>query len=147
MPTEQRKKWNTEYRKRNKEKFQEYDKKRWLDKKEKYGFKDRGHRKPLSEWISSYKDKKLRARDLLVRAVRLKRISKPLECSQCKKKYNNKRSIQGHHEDYDKPFEIIWLCPSCHYKFHPQNKGEMKQYHKDRKRNDKGQFISIQQGD
>lgn len=24
----------------------------------------------------------------------------------------------AHHEDYDKPFEIIWLCPSCHKKYH-----------------------------
>ena len=22
--------------------------------------------------------------------------------------------VQAHHEDYSKPLEVIWLCPSCH---------------------------------
>lgn len=26
--------------------------------------------------------------------------------------------IVAHHENYNKPLEIIWVCRSCHYKIH-----------------------------
>ena len=27
-----------------------------------------------------------------------------------------------HHPDYSKPFEIVWLCESCHHSIHPRNR-------------------------
>lgn len=29
---------------------------------------------------------------------------------------------QAHHEDYDKPYEVIWLCPQCHKDRHQEIK-------------------------
>ena len=46
-------------------------------------------------------------------AVRDGRLIKPEICSSCKKPATQ---IEGHHEDYNKPLEITWLCASCHRK-------------------------------
>jgi hypothetical protein len=41
-------------------------------------------------------------------------IIRPEKCSNCNK---NKR-IEAHHEDYNKPLEVIWLCSKCHKAIH-----------------------------
>jgi uncharacterized protein with PIN domain len=41
-------------------------------------------------------------------------IKKPSTCSVC----NKEARVHGHHKDYTKRFEVIWLCPSCHKKVH-----------------------------
>ena len=41
-------------------------------------------------------------------------ISRPLECSIC----GRETRIYAHHEDYEKTFEITWVCWSCHKKIH-----------------------------
>lgn len=54
------------------------------------------------------------ARILVNRAVNARKIIKPKVCSRC----INTKYIQGHHPDYSKPLEVIWLCISCHRKEH-----------------------------
>jgi len=51
---------------------------------------------------------------LLDTAVENKKIKKPKRCSMC----NRETKIQGHHEDYYKPLEVIWVCQICHKKLH-----------------------------
>lgn len=55
---------------------------------------------------------KWRARYKLRYEVKKGNIIKPFNCSDCKKKL----PLQGHHEDYTKPLEVIWLCSKCHAK-------------------------------
>ena len=43
-------------------------------------------------------------------AVRDGRLVKPMMCSRCPAT----ERIHGHHPDYSKPLEVVWLCPLCH---------------------------------
>lgn len=54
------------------------------------------------------------AQAILNNAVRSKKIKKPKKCSICYKK----KKIYGHHEDYYKPLEVVWVCQVCHKKIH-----------------------------
>jgi hypothetical protein len=60
-------------------------------------------------WIKRNPEK-YKAHYLLSNAVRDKRIIKPDLCEIC----GNKTRLHGHHTDYAKPLEVIWLCAKCH---------------------------------
>ena len=51
---------------------------------------------------------------LVGNAIRDKRLKKPDKCSECGRKCR----IHGHHEDYYKPLDVIWVCQICHKKRH-----------------------------
>jgi hypothetical protein len=51
----------------------------------------------------------------LCRAVDSGKLIRPSECSMCGVLNTQ---IIGHHEDYDKPLEVIWVCLKCHRKIH-----------------------------
>jgi hypothetical protein len=55
-----------------------------------------------------------KARRLLNNAVRDKIILRPDFCEDCEQG----GIIHGHHEDYNKPLKVIWLCHACHFKRH-----------------------------
>lgn len=60
---------------------------------------------------------KCKARSAANDEIRRGKITKPDNCSRC----NSTVKIEGHHEDYSKPLEIIWLCESCHQEHHKYN--------------------------
>lgn len=61
--------------------------------------------------------KRARARSIVAKAKRTgKLIPKP--CLVC----GASQDIQAHHEDYNKPLEVIWLCRSCHRDLHEARK-------------------------
>ena len=51
-----------------------------------------------------------RARYAFTNALRAGKLTKPDACSKCGKAGR----IHGHHPDYSKPLEVVWLCHSCH---------------------------------
>lgn len=49
-----------------------------------------------------------RAREAVSRAVRAGKLLRA-PCEEC-----SAEKAHAHHEDYDKPLEVRWLCPKCH---------------------------------
>lgn len=47
-------------------------------------------------------------------ALRLEVLKKPENCSKCERRIK----VEGHHTDYSKPLEVVWLCRTCHLKEH-----------------------------
>ena len=60
-----------------------------------------------------------RAKEALRYAVKTGKIKRGVECSRCGD--SNKRII-GHHEDYSRKLDVIWLCDLCHQKLHRANR-------------------------
>jgi hypothetical protein len=48
-------------------------------------------------------------------------------CEQCGAK-PTQQNLNGHHDDYSKPFEVRWLCASCHAKLHPKRKPDSQKH-------------------
>ena len=57
------------------------------------------------------------ARRALKLYVRNGTIVKPDFCQECMAD-TPKEKLHGHHDDYSKPFDVIWLCSWCHAKKH-----------------------------
>jgi len=51
-----------------------------------------------------------KARQTVSRALKTGRLHKPSRCVNC----NERRALLAHHEDYDYPYMVTWICFSCH---------------------------------
>jgi hypothetical protein len=99
--------------KANYKKYQESDK--GIVTVKRYRTSDKGlltKREYLNEYKKQYPQIE-RAHEILNRYVRRGKIIRPNVCSKCLKE---KRRIEGHHPDYNKPLEVVWLCRGCHRK-------------------------------
>ena len=72
-----------------------------------------GWQEAIREWQKNNPEK-VKAREKVNNAIRSGKIIKPINCSKC----NRETRLSGHHFDYSKPLEVIWLCGSCHKKIH-----------------------------
>lgn len=66
-----------------------------------------------------------RANDILDNELRYGRIVNPGRCEICsdESKFKDGRTaIQGHHDDYNKPLSVRWLCQKCHHEWHKHNR-------------------------
>ena len=81
-------------------------------RKQKYRLSETGKRKvnEASKRARIKHREKFLARAKVRYAVKIGKIEKPKKCEVCEKV----KSLQGHHEDYSKPLEVIWLCSGCH---------------------------------
>lgn len=62
--------------------------------------------------------KKRWATNAVNNAIRDGHIVKPDFCSECGK---TDCRIEGHHCDYNRPLDVIWLCSACHKAWHKKN--------------------------
>lgn len=78
-------------------------------------YREKNPEKP-NEWQKAIRKKdprKMRANNWVNYNLRCGNIQKAKICQRCNIKADK---IDAHHEDYDKPKEIIWLCRTCHAK-------------------------------
>ena len=59
---------------------------------------------------------------LVSKAVKRGTLKRPATCTHCGNP--SPETIQGHHPDYRKPLEVIWLCKKCHRLEHVRLKKE-----------------------
>ena len=57
---------------------------------------------------------KNRARSYLNRLKAEGKIHPPVLCQVC----GVEGVLHGHHKDYSKPYDVLWLCKSCHWRSH-----------------------------
>lgn len=105
--------------------YREYDKKRYKEdpkvkqRIDRYLATTDGMRKSSeakSRWDAKNPVKKA-AQTILGNAVRDGKIAKPGFCESCGKSGR----IHGHHCDYSKPLDVMWLCPKCHKDWHAEH--------------------------
>ena len=100
----------------NKSKVGEYNKKYTRNHARKYGKTYyQNHREKVVNSIVKYNKanpEKKNAHSILNKAIRSKKVARS-PCEVC----GNIKS-EGHHEDYSKPLEVIWLCRIHHREKH-----------------------------
>lgn len=100
---ENQRKYDAAYRERNREKDRE---------------RKRDYMRRESERLAAYREQykaehpeRVKAGEKLRRRLRHGLIVKPGACEECGR---TDLAIHGHHDDYSKPYEVRWLCASCH---------------------------------
>jgi ribosomal protein S27AE len=68
--------------------------------------------------MAIYGSDKWKVQQQVSKAVKEGILKRPEYCPKC----GIKGKIQAHHEDYSKPFEVIWLCMKCHRGIHRKSK-------------------------
>lgn len=64
---------------------------------------------------------KYKANNAVNSAIKSGKLIKPLICECCNNTFTS-RQIHGHHKDYSKPLDVMWLCHPCHVNWHSNNK-------------------------
>jgi hypothetical protein len=98
------------WRKNNPEKVREAYR-RWYIKNGRT--RDKNYADIIYDWQKKNPEKHY-ASVKVYRALKDGLIKKPNICSICKRLTR----LSGHHTDYSKPLEVIWVCSSCYKKIH-----------------------------
>ena len=105
--------------------YAEYDRQRdklkhRVELKKRYGHTPEGKEsinKCRKKWLENNTVKRS-AQIILGNAVRSGALTKPRSCQVCNKEHIR---IHGHHDDYNYPMVVRWLCPRCHTAWHREN--------------------------
>lgn len=73
-----------------------------------------GMRRREKSYNKKYPEK-VRARNILRLHIKSGKIKKPNQCQKCMGIFDR---IDGHHSDYSRPLDVMWLCQWCHVKEH-----------------------------
>lgn len=76
--------------------------------------RDKRNKAALERSLKNSNNYRVKQRKEFVKAVQRGDMIRPNECSMC----GDTGKICGHHDDYSKPFEVRWVCYSCHGKIH-----------------------------
>lgn len=85
-----------------------------LEKVRRYSMSKQGRLKrneASKKYYAEHKEQS-KARSVLNQAVKSGKVNR-YPCTVC-----GNEDSHGHHEDYSKPLEVIWLCRKCHTEFH-----------------------------
>ena len=74
------------------------------------------HKKATKKYRKNH-SKKYKAHTMLNNSIRKGDLIKPKSCEECLLITN----VVGHHDDYNKPLTVRWLCHSCHARWHQEN--------------------------
>lgn len=69
------------------------------------------------------------AQSLVWKAIQ-RGILVPAPCEQCGETgvfKDGRNKVQAHHDDYNKPMEVRWLCQKCHHEWHKTNTPKRKE--------------------
>ncbi len=66
-----------------------------------------------------------KAQNILEQAVKDGIVQRQTHCGTCGDTgtfKDGRTKIQAHHQDYNKPLDVSWICQKCHHKWHKSNK-------------------------
>lgn len=102
--------------------YRAYDRKRYRDHEHRKEAARRSAKSPAgikarADAIARSKveePQKWKARHAVNNAIRDGKLDRGTECFFC----GSDQRLHAHHEDYDHPLDVVWLCSSCHGKLH-----------------------------
>lgn len=102
--------------------YRAYDRKRYRDSPDRKENARKSANSPAgmisraryAEKIKIENPEKLKARRAISNGIRDGKIERGTACHFCASSHN----LQAHHEDYDHPLDVVWLCAKCHGKLH-----------------------------
>ena len=103
---EQNREYGRKWRKQNPDYHSQYS-------KEYYQVNGGAIKSAVMEWAENNPEKVV-TQNTFKTQIRNGSIIRPESCSVC----GNPCVAEGHHKDYTKPLEVMWLCRSCHKRVH-----------------------------
>jgi hypothetical protein len=111
--------------KQKKEYYKEYEKKRAnlphrVEARKDYA-KTESYKISHAKSLKKHKElhpKKYKARTMVGNALKYGFLMRKNECENC----GSTKKIEAHHDDYNKPLDVRWLCNLCHSTWHKNNK-------------------------